>query len=52
MYLKPDGTVGVNDYLFSSYTHALPGTILVESVNSVAPTSNTHLYQLIAECVN
>lgn len=58
VYLKPDGTVGVRasngiaDYLFSSYTHPLPGTIPVESVNSVAPTSNAHLYQLIAGCVN
>lgn len=58
VYLKPNGTVGVragngvNDYLFSSYTHPLPGTIPIESVNTVPPTSNAHLYQLLAECVN
>jgi len=58
VYLKPDGTVGVrasngiNDYLFSSYTHALPGTIPVELVNGVAPTSNANLYQLISGCIN
>lgn len=58
VYLKPDGTVGVRasrgitDYLFSSYTHPLPGTIPVESVNDISPTSNSHLYELIAGCVN
>lgn len=57
VYLKPDGTVGVrasngiNDYLFSSYTNMLPGTVPVEAVNGVAPTSNTHLYDLIAGCI-
>lgn len=55
IYQQPDGSIGIRttngmlDYMFSY--NGMEGTTPISSVNGVAPTSNDHLYDLLAACV-